>query len=236
MTDLLTGRADLAEFHGPCLLRRLLLRRRARRRWRLGQDHPSQRPHGRDVPHVLQPRGHLRSGHLQRLPDDEPSARPDPGRLALAGIRAQHVRAVRGSSRERRGSREPVDLLRGHGRQRDARRELATAKAACSSCVRKTPRSSKAAARFVDPCGNPTEVYPYNPNGSKGGLTSVTTEDGRFTIMMPHPERSHRAAAALLAPGRMDGRLGLDAHVPQRPQVGRLRSRLRSRRRAFGPS
>lgn len=51
----------------------------------------------------------------------------------------------------------------------------------------------KAAARFVDPCGNPTEVYPYNPNGSKGGLTSVTTEDGRFTIMMPHPERSHRA-------------------------------------------
>lgn len=51
----------------------------------------------------------------------------------------------------------------------------------------------KAAAHFVDPCGNPTEVYPYNPNGSKGGLTSVTTEDGRFTIMMPHPERSHRA-------------------------------------------
>lgn len=51
----------------------------------------------------------------------------------------------------------------------------------------------KAAARFVDPCGNPTEVYPYNPNGSKGGLTSVTTEDGHFTIMMPHPERSHRA-------------------------------------------
>ena len=51
----------------------------------------------------------------------------------------------------------------------------------------------KAAARYVDPCGNPTEVYPYNPNGSKGGLTSVTTDDGRFTIMMPHPERSHRA-------------------------------------------
>ena len=51
----------------------------------------------------------------------------------------------------------------------------------------------KAAARFVDPTGTPTEVYPFNPNGSKGGLTSVTTDDGRFTIMMPHPERSHRA-------------------------------------------
>lgn len=51
----------------------------------------------------------------------------------------------------------------------------------------------KAAARFVDGAGRPTEVYPMNPNGSAGGLTSVTTEDGRFTIMMPHPERSHRA-------------------------------------------
>ena len=52
----------------------------------------------------------------------------------------------------------------------------------------------RAAARYVDPTGAATEVYPFNPNGSKGGLTSVTTEDGRFTIMMPHPERSHRAA------------------------------------------
>lgn len=51
----------------------------------------------------------------------------------------------------------------------------------------------KMTARYVDPTGAATEVYPYNPNGSKGGLTSVTTDDGRFTIMMPHPERSHRA-------------------------------------------
>ncbi|MBS5491919.1 MAG: phosphoribosylformylglycinamidine synthase [Sutterella wadsworthensis] len=51
----------------------------------------------------------------------------------------------------------------------------------------------KMAARYVDPTGAATVVYPYNPNGSKGGLTSVTTDDGRFTIMMPHPERSHRA-------------------------------------------
>ena len=51
----------------------------------------------------------------------------------------------------------------------------------------------KAAARYVDPTGAATETYPFNPNGSKGGLTSVTTDDGRFTIMMPHPERSHRA-------------------------------------------
>ena len=48
------------------------------------------------------------------------------------------------------------------------------------------------AARYVDGNGNPTEVYPLNPNGSAGGVTSVTTPDGRFTIMMPHPERTHR--------------------------------------------
>lgn len=51
-----------------------------------------------------------------------------------------------------------------------------------------------AALRFVDHQGNPTETYPMNPNGSPGGLTGVTTLDGRFTVMMPHPERVFRAA------------------------------------------
>ena len=49
-----------------------------------------------------------------------------------------------------------------------------------------------AVLRYVDNTGEPTEAYPYNPNGSPGGLTAVTTEDGRFTIMMPHPERVFR--------------------------------------------
>jgi phosphoribosylformylglycinamidine synthase len=49
-----------------------------------------------------------------------------------------------------------------------------------------------AAMRFVDNHGQPTEVYPLNPNGSPGGLTAVTTADGRFTAMMPHPERVFR--------------------------------------------
>ena len=49
-----------------------------------------------------------------------------------------------------------------------------------------------AALRFVDHHGNPTETYPMNPNGSPGGLTGVTTADGRFTVMMPHPERVFR--------------------------------------------
>ncbi|WP_284465101.1 phosphoribosylformylglycinamidine synthase [Diaphorobacter nitroreducens] len=48
------------------------------------------------------------------------------------------------------------------------------------------------AMRFVDNHGQPTERYPFNPNGSAGGLTAVTTADGRFTAMMPHPERVFR--------------------------------------------
>jgi len=49
-----------------------------------------------------------------------------------------------------------------------------------------------AAMRFVDNRGQATEQYPFNPNGSAGGLTAVTTADGRFTAMMPHPERVFR--------------------------------------------
>ena len=49
-----------------------------------------------------------------------------------------------------------------------------------------------AAMRFVDHHGQATEQYPFNPNGSAGGLTAVTTMDGRFTAMMPHPERVFR--------------------------------------------
>ncbi len=47
--------------------------------------------------------------------------------------------------------------------------------------------------RFVDHDRQATERYPYNPNGSAGGLAGVTTPDGRFTALMPHPERVFRA-------------------------------------------
>ena len=49
-----------------------------------------------------------------------------------------------------------------------------------------------AAMRFVDHHGKATEAYPANPNGSPGGLTAVTTADGRFSALMPHPERVFR--------------------------------------------
>jgi len=54
-------------------------------------------------------------------------------------------------------------------------------------------QNALAAVRFVDNHGQATERYPYNPNGSAGGLTGFTTPDGRATILMPHPERAFRA-------------------------------------------
>lgn len=59
------------------------------------------------------------------------------------------------------------------------------------------------AARYVDGAGNPTEVYPLNPNGSAQGVTSVTTTDGRVTVIMPHPERSHRSVQLSWHPADM---------------------------------
>ena len=65
-----------------------------------------------------------------------------------------------------------------------------------------------AAMRFVDNTGAATEAYPFNPNGSPGGLTAVTTADGRFTAMMPHPERVFRSIQMSWTD------LGTDGHSP----------------------
>ncbi|RQO52848.1 phosphoribosylformylglycinamidine synthase [Variovorax sp. KBW07] len=63
------------------------------------------------------------------------------------------------------------------------------------------PAKAIGAMRFVDNHGKPTEQYPFNPNGSAGGLTSVTTPDGRFTAVMPHPERVFRNIQMSWTPG-----------------------------------
>jgi phosphoribosylformylglycinamidine synthase len=54
-------------------------------------------------------------------------------------------------------------------------------------------RNEQIAMRFSDHYGEPAKRYPCNPNGSPGGLTAVTSEDGRVLAMMPHPERVFRA-------------------------------------------
>jgi phosphoribosylformylglycinamidine synthase len=78
------------------------------------------------------------------------------------------------------GSRIPV--VTAHGEGRAVFRDRAALEA-CQHLV---------AMRFVDNRGKVTESYPYNANGSPQGITGVTTPDGRFTILMPHPERVFR--------------------------------------------
>jgi phosphoribosylformylglycinamidine synthase len=81
------------------------------------------------------------------------------------------------------GSRAPIAVAHGEGRA-----EL------LSPSARETLDSSGlVAARFVDGGGRIAERYPQNPNGSPGGITALTTPDGRATILMPHPERVFRS-------------------------------------------
>ena len=47
-------------------------------------------------------------------------------------------------------------------------------------------------ARFLGSDGRVAQQYPANPNGSPLGITGLTTDSGRATIMMPHPERVFR--------------------------------------------
>jgi phosphoribosylformylglycinamidine synthase len=79
------------------------------------------------------------------------------------------------------GSRIPVALAHGEGYAefRDAAQQVAA--------------EALVTLRFVDNRGAATERYPYNPNGSPQGITGLTTANGRFSILMPHPERVFRS-------------------------------------------
>jgi phosphoribosylformylglycinamidine synthase len=88
------------------------------------------------------------------------------------------------------GSRIPIAIAHGEG----------FANFGQQGDLERLKASGLTALRFVDHRGNPTETYPMNPNGSPGGLTGITTPDGRFTVMMPHPERVFRTAQMSWAP------------------------------------
>ncbi len=81
------------------------------------------------------------------------------------------------------GSVMPIVVAHGEGR----------VKFANDSDRQKVVDDKLVSMRYVDNHGAITESYPFNPNGSVDGITGMTSEDGRFTIMMPHPERVFRA-------------------------------------------
>ncbi len=81
------------------------------------------------------------------------------------------------------GSRLPIAVAHGEGRTEFGVGDLEA-----------LTQSGQVAMRYVDHQGQATTRYPYNPNGSDQGITGLTNDDGRVTIMMPHPERLFRTA------------------------------------------
>ena len=88
------------------------------------------------------------------------------------------------------GSHLPIVVSHGEGRpQFDSEPSLHAAN-----------DSGTVVMRYVDNHVRPTERYPANPNGSPTGIAGLCSDDGRVTIMMPHPERGFRAAQMSWAP------------------------------------
>lgn len=83
------------------------------------------------------------------------------------------------------GSRMPIAVSHGEGR----------AEFASAQQQSQLEQGGQVALRYIDTWGDVAEQYPANPNGSPNGITAVTSEDGRVTAMMPHPERVFRTVA-----------------------------------------
>ena len=83
------------------------------------------------------------------------------------------------------GSVMPIAVSHGEGRTEFSSDEAIDA----------ANNSGTVSMRYINNYGDVTETYPANPNGSVDGITSLTTTDGRVTIMMPHPERVFRTVA-----------------------------------------
>jgi phosphoribosylformylglycinamidine synthase len=79
------------------------------------------------------------------------------------------------------GARLPIAVAHGEGRA-----------AVDAAALAALEESGRVCLRFIDDAGRPATLYPQNPNGSPGGLTGLTTDSGRVTILMPHPERVAR--------------------------------------------
>lgn len=83
------------------------------------------------------------------------------------------------------GSRMPIAVSHGEGQ----------AEFAGSSSLASLKQHGQVSLNYIDNYGNTASQYPANPNGSEEGITGLTSQDGRSTIMMPHPERVFRAVA-----------------------------------------
>jgi len=108
-------------------------------------------------------------------------------RLALLEVVESPSLLLRGMA----GSRIPVAVAHGEGRA-----EFASGL---------DQAAARVALRYIDGDGNVATQYPLNPNGSPDGITGLTSEDGRATILMPHPERTPRAVNLSWRPDEWQG-------------------------------
>ena len=92
------------------------------------------------------------------------------------------------------GSHLPIVVAHGEGRAQFASPEEQAA----------LEGAGLVAMRFIDHDLQVTGSYPSNPNGSPDGITGLCNEDGRITIMMPHPERVFRAAQLSWCPSEWE--------------------------------
>ncbi len=101
------------------------------------------------------------------------------GRTTLVKIKNSSSVLLQGMA----GSVFPIAVAHGEGRAEFSSKEAEQA----------IKNSQYLAMQYVDNAGAVTQNYPSNPNGSPHGIAGLCNEDGRFTIMMPHPERVFRA-------------------------------------------
>jgi phosphoribosylformylglycinamidine synthase len=92
------------------------------------------------------------------------------------------------------GSKVPIAVAHGEGRADFAR----------AGDLAALQKNQQVAMRFVDSAGRVAERYPQNPNGSPGGVTAICNDDGRVTILMPHPERTIRGVTGSWWPRPLD--------------------------------
>ncbi|MDR7097682.1 phosphoribosylformylglycinamidine synthase [Lysobacter niabensis] len=88
--------------------------------------------------------------------------------------------------RDMQGSRIPVAVAHGEGR----------------ASFEATGDNARVAValNYINGDGSLATSYPANPNGSANAIAGLCSEDGRATILMPHPERTLRAANFSWAP------------------------------------
>jgi phosphoribosylformylglycinamidine synthase len=111
-------------------------------------------------------------------------------RLALLRIEESPSVLLRGMA----GSQLPIAVAHGEG----------LAEFESDAQQANLEKAGLVAGRFVNHYGAIANRYPDNPNGSPGGMTALTTPDGRVTILMPHPERGFRAVQYSWRPADWD--------------------------------